>query len=856
MVFNRTDGLNVLFGCGEYVPGTKIIKRIPDGPNPPRIITIGEPTDPFPPIPRRRDDDLIPPRRPGGPGAPGLPSPGNPGQACTYTGYGCFRETTYCPPPNETVIRSITYNCYGVSVFYACSAAPPIDILTDYPYSTPELCEASDECNPDYGYGGPTTGSGGGKPPTTSGGGRTRFFSNCEIEDPEEPDTIYGIPPVALDEEETGGGGGDPPTISIDNIGLEDTRTMVQTYSEASLISIERDSYTGNPASEGAVSFTLADQSGNSLFSNSFSNNANNIYDRKYNIFDYSETNFSPVRNIKYRNIFSDVVSREVSYLLNNINIQSNWDEKYITGLTEDKLVDSLKAELLTAFDSILDINGRPIGRRTFVLNLLSHLVSGKIEQFDSEYYINLANKQKSRDVVTINTSLNQQVRENYVLSLASNNSMSLDTEAYNDTDTKIEVSRMRALLTDVESKFTVQTIDGVERDLNLVDPGLYVDYAQNLGLQENSGPTFDYVSPGEGDGYYYKIETETGNLIPLVLTTEQNNAYYLMSTTRKIGLEILGIDSGYTFEASSSFIDSEYSSGYYEDYQSSAQYYKLDLRSITSERTSSNFVIKSTARYVKLTDADEISDHSKTYGAKTTQLNVNFDDPFFQYVDRSGELTLSMNDISVRNLPTRRTPSGGAILTRSLPDVIIVYPVNLIQDNPTGGRSKIKPAVDETMVVRSLYGQMDFTDTSKPNDRALSRTLIWEAQNAYKYGLIGISDTNNVYYTFDSSKFTNFFNQSPRSEAGKVVNSILNRISRKYSFDHLYWWDIFSRLTTKEFSSLVFKFPSDLTTRLRTNYFGFDIQDYIYNSAQAPSNLTLIDPTVVDPTYLDPNLR
>ena len=430
-----------------------------------------------------------------------------------------------------------------------------------------------------------------------------------------------------------------------------------------------------------------------------------------------------------------------------------------------------------------------------------------------------------------------------------SNNSYAIDYSRYTDRK-QIELARMRFLLTDLESTFDVETIDGTEYQLELEDAGVEVEYAPSL--LENASVSSDYVPPGEGDGYYYKIETDQGDLIPLVLDTQIDKAYYVTNQTRRLALKLLDIDPTYTFTTTVDFIDSEFSSGFSAEYTASAHYFKLDLRTIDSTPTRDSFVENIVATYVKLTDPEEIAEHSKTYGAKVTQFNVEYDDPFLQYADKSGVVTINMNDVTFRQFVPKRTPSNDSIITRNLPDGFILYPVTAIQDNPTGGLSEFQAINNQ--VTRTLVADIDFTlDEIDLSRRALRETLVIDGEGSYSYGLIGIKDTENVYYLYNQSDFPNTFQVQERSPEGNLVYNILEQtLKQKYTFDYLTWWDLYRRLPAKQFSKLIFSMPNLIVDKFYLGWLGVQAKDVLYRNGQAPDNLTEVNANITDPIYLD----
>ena len=836
------DRINVPFACGEFIPGTKSLKDPPlKTPGPPKIIPINRRIPTVPRLPRRDDDPDLPaippdPRTPGGGGGT-PPGPGAvpPGPGPTIPG-GIGPTTPGPGPTTPGGIGPVTPGPGGPTT------PGPVGPVTPGPGDIPPPIRIPT---------GPTT-PGPGDPPDEE---PPRRFTG-------DPTLTYALPvsPVRLEDEGRRGGGGSigEPIINTQTIGLRDrnTNNSAGNIREDQVIAFEQSltntqqgsNGTGNFAgSRSTTNYDLRENSGRSMFSNSFSDNS--LYDPIYNILDHSNSPTVFVSNNKYRNIFGNRVTTEVSYFLNNLEVQANWEERFITGLTIDKLTRSLNNILLEAFDTIVDINGIQVTRNYFISKVFRHLISGTLSNFDDTYYIKLADSISSKTTANITTTRNEQTKKNEVLALMSNNSYAIDYSRYTDRK-QIELARMRFLLTDLESTFDVETIDGTEYQLELEDAGVEVEYAPSL--LENASVSSDYVPPGEGDGYYYKIETDQGDLIPLVLDTQIDKAYYVTNQTRRLALKLLDVDPTYTFTTTVDFIDSEFSSGFSAEYTASAHYFKLDLRTIDSTPTRDSFVENIVATYVKLTDPEEIAEHSKTYGAKVTQFNVEYDDPFLQYADKSGAVTINMNDVTFRQFVPKRTPSNDSIITRNLPDGFILYPVTAIQDNPTGGLSEFQAINNQ--VTRILVADIDFTlDEIDLSRRALRETLVIDGEGSYSYGLIGIKDTQNVYYLYNQSDFPNTFQVQERSPEGNLVYNILEQtLKQKYTFDYLTWWDLYRRLPAKQFSKLIFSMPNLIVDKFYLGWLGVQAKDVLYRNGQAPDNLTEVNANITDPIYLD----
>lgn len=827
------------FGCGEFSPGSKPrLDPPPKRPIPRKIIPIHRRTPTIPPLPRGGEYQIQDPRSPG-PGAPnpgGLP-PGNPG----LPGGGLGPVT---PGPGGPG-----------------TPGPPTPVGPTTP-----------------GPGGP--GTPGPVGPTTPGpGGPGTPGPLGPIEEPPRRDgpgadlTFAIIPTVRLEDEESRGGGGPTTTVSqFSTLRLEDSNNQSNNTSENSLtLSLEDAMSNGGGIQEQSNSQQSANSSASSK---NFPNAKNNItydlrdnsehfgfvsrftggdlYDPIYNILDHSQSQSIFVENRKHRDIFSSRVTIEVSYLLNNLNIRENWEERYITALTPIKLEKSLNSILVEAFNTILDINGSNLSKNYFLNKILNHLINDTLDSFDSEYYINLADSIAYKTSSNIIDTVDDQVRKNNALGIMYNNSKAIDYNLYEGYD-QIDLARMRFLLTDLESNFYVETLDGTEYQLFLRDAGLPVDYATFAG-QENVGASSDYVPPGPGDGYYYLIEDENSNLNALSINNQIDKAYYVTSDARKLSLSILKQDPTFKITATSPLLDSEFSSGYFEQYTTSAQYFKLDLASISSIPTTDSFIEDITAYYVKLTDADELQDHAKTYGGRVVALNVHYDDPIFQYADRQGRLSFNMKDVTFRNFaPTRSTTNK--IVVRNLPDGIVLYPVSNTQDNPMGAYSELESMSDT--VSRTLYADLDIAiEEYDLREAALNETLLADSEGSYSYGLVGIADTQNYYYTFNASSFPNTFTTSGRPPAGNLVYNIVNRIKAKYDFTYLTWWDLYRRLTLKEFSQLIFNLPTIVVSNLYQGWLGFPVKDVLNKSGDELGNLIEINSLIEDPVYLDGRSR
>ena len=856
------------YGCGEFIPGTLVIGTPTSKPPVPRkIIPKHRRTGTGPPLVPGPDYDPIDPRSPN-PGSPGIPTPGSPTPPPPPPGPG----PTTPGPGSQTGPGGTTTPGPGGGPVTPGPGGPgpgggggPISSPTG-----PATPGPSGPTPPRFSPIGPST-PGPGGPGTGGGGGQEEEEEPPRRRFEEPPNLTFAISPtVRLDDEPNGGGGGPITTFaSSPTSRLEDVDNNTNPGVVGSPTLSLQDSQGGGGGSGGILQSnsnqnnfsdpkkiitynfpSLKFNNENSNFSNSISNNNNLIYDPIYNIMDHSTSPITLVSNNLYRNIFKSRVAREVKYLLLSHD-ERNWNERDITGLTLEKISRSLDSLLLEAFNKILNIDGTPVDSSYFLLGIRKHLLNGTINEFNPQYYITLADSVSKREKVVINQSQNQQTKINSVLALLESKSHAIDPRYYRSgTERYIEIARTRFLLSDIESTFDVETIDGTEYQLELHDAGVQVEYADPGGLELLVvQPSSDYVPPGEGDGYYYKIETASGNLLPLILDTQLSSAYYSDPDTRRLALTILGEDPSFRFSASLPYDSSEFGSSYQQNYTAETLYFKLDLRTIINEPTKNKMVESIFTDYILLTDEDAIKDHGKTYGSKVIQLTLQYDDPFFQYAKTAEKMSLNMRDITFRQFPKKRTPSGDAILTRNLPDGIIITPTNLPEDNPLFADSDVL-SFGQT-VTRELIADISFDLV--PDDlfnKALNRVLTWDEEKKFEYGLIGLSDINNFYYLFNRGVFNQSYSVSSRSPEGDMLFRIINRLESKYDFRYLTWWDVYRRLTLSEFRKLNVNFPSALVDAINRNFLGYQIKDVLYGDP--PSNLTEVNSAIDDPIYLD----
>jgi len=778
------------FPCGnEYRPGYRPlpnpIKKPPGGGGgvtgtkkkkiPPPSLPRWDPTDPLPPNPGApggpgQANPAPPNPGGGGPGGGGgntggvLP-PGTPGPPTPFTLFRCEPYKVYCPTGEEKETR---YKCVSFQSFLGVGGAPPGEKW----FST--LLECQNDCS---------------KPRPTTGTRR----DPC----PTEVGEIYSVINPPQPPGETG------------TVGLGDTNVNTRITRRSIGIADLRDSVGRGSGTE-------------SFFNNLRlgSNVGQPQYDPVRNIFDYSRVESQGyVSNNKYLSILNKRIAREIYYILDSYNRTDGWKERYILSLDSTKVYNSLSDEFRLYTSNLLSCDGQLIPQSYFVNAIYDHIINNTLDQVDISYYRTLYERSRNKTILSISEG---EARDDttFVMNYVKSKMLSADPNSYTEPQHQIEIARLKFLPTDVNVRLAVETVDNSETEIFLDNPGVPVTEQES---------TETHVSLGEGDGYYILLENEQGlqesllppGFEPILLRTSLSFSYYLPLQDRKTALTLLGEDSLLTFSVSSTLLNSELSSGYQEVYLAEPKYFKLDLESIEDNLNPHSFVNNVKANYVKVTDTSEATEHSKTYGAKVLKVNVPFDDAFFQYADVAGLVNLNYNEITFRSADKNQSPVGNQILLRSLPDALVIYPARTTEEKPFNVYSDITD-ITESHVVREYTADIDIALLS---DRDINRPSLpyqftYNLLGDFSYGLAGLVDTQNILYVYEPSNFNVSYQVSGRPAVGDVIYNILeNLIKAKYSFSYLTWWDLYRRLTIKQFVKFINNVPQFFIDQLANTW-------------------------------------
>ena len=764
------------FNCGEYRPGQQPINVPPiSPPNPPIIIPGGSnPQLPrFPQFPVRIPNTREPriPNTSGGPGGGGQPgqtgggqpgggNPGQPGQSQpfpqTHPGakYRCTEGKFYCPDDSylpEAQRRVIL-------IRRLCSIC--------YPLLNPET--GTYQYEPDCVY------------PT---------LQNCQS--------------VCKDQ-------------STPQNCIEPIRQFPQSESQQPVRQIEqRPNQVVIPVVTVEIDPNIISNQVQVVLEPNSSNTQPVLYHPELNIFEHQPTTEIVLQyNTLYPQVFRNQVAQEVAYFLNNENSISNWDERIVQNLSNQRIEQSLLPTLIEVFDRITYPGGLVVGREPFIQAVKRHLLTGTMVEFQPEHFIQTYNAQSSNQRISIKPARDRETAERAALGLAQLASIPADTNKLQSIELW-QVRRQRRLNEDIGARIPICPIDNESNDL----------FAGNAGICTT---TEDYGSiplqNGNGDGYYLYLNTVAGGCKPLQYTSNIANTFYVQNELRNTALNVAGVDFGITLTAQST-TQHELTAGDQNQITFEPLYMALELSSVSGIPDSNSLVDTTTARYSLLTDQTLINEHTDSNGFAVTRANLDYRDPLYRYIKETSSVTLEQKDLTFRSFDENVSIVNGAVLSRNIPFALVVTPVNGSKFNPFNGSSKITDF--GTTVTRSIrmvpdiqYGDRD----PKPNQ--LQQVNLFD-EGSLRVGIAEPNDGQNITYRFYASSpaltntiLTGNTYQSTVPQVSSygmsyLVKDVVDYLVSSQNPEVMSWFDVYRRMPLNRFGELLYDNNQDLLNQL-----------------------------------------
>lgn len=572
-----------------------------------------------------------------------------------------------------------------------------------------------------------------------------------------------------------------------------------------------------------------------------------NVYDPIYNFFSKKPNNkTSYVKNNFRLDIFGKYISKEVNTIIShNLSENKFWKEELLSDLTIPKIAISLNSDLLKSINSIHSVDNTLINPNNIYEVIRKLLLTNKLDEFDPNFYINLAQTQSKDKLVEYRRSSSLDVQETAGIGIATNNSISADHKNY-ENQAKFKILRQKRLNTDIDTNLSITTSSTISVPLQDAGVPIYQIDASNI---------FTFVPIGIGDDYFIPVYSPEEVKIPL--NTQINNALLVPERVREVTLKAFNSDSSYTLIASSLVGQHEFNSSYELSGSLEPMYFALDLSSIEDLDKSNPLIDKLKAKYRLLTNNQEIQNHVYNYGYTVSRFNIDFRDPFAYYIRDTQQFDFIQNDLTFRyfNLNVSGTLNKDLILTRTLPFGIVVVPGCGSQHNPFHGMSRLEN-LDNNKVVRTIKGlaTIDRSDTNPKEFVILSSVTTDNIQNNvpedyYEY-------SNKFYYVFDPNTYLNTYyykgqytSEKPNNIVIKkpitshVVNNIVDTLKTAYNPLELKWFDVYSRMSFTEICDLFYESTYDYFNKLETGWRNILIKPVLRTSKETKS---YIDPTII----------
>jgi hypothetical protein len=566
------------------------------------------------------------------------------------------------------------------------------------------------------------------------------------------------------------------------------------------------------------------------------------IYDLRYNFttHGFDRDNIALIYNGIYPKIFSEKISSIVAYFLVHRD-GTAWDEVHINELRGDysHIIESLNPDLNLIFNNLTYPTGRKINPNNFYEGLIELLITGKLEEFDFNYFEDLYAYQSRTEVIEYEKDpTNDELNSKVALGIIAESIVPADPEerAF-DIDKREDdfAWNTKAFLTDVSAHVPVIGSDGVSYALDARDSGLPITLADG---------TTHILYEGSGHGTYFPIEIPTDSGGSKIVALEPNTS---LASTYFTPIDALAqaahlLDEDTIMRLSVSSAASEFDSDYVPIGTTSSMYLSLDLSSLSGTTSTDNPLVNNIkCSYTLMNDLDEIKQHSIGAGTLATEIFFHIEDPIATYLSGSGKCELDLINIDFTAFVGNKAPMGEQIIARGIvPRALIIQPATGSRYTPFHTKSKIEKIYrDGDGAVKAIRScdLVPYMDTSKEETKhALTRKHTFVEHKTFGLGPIGTLkskhrggeyDVDRSYFEYETSAvagnyyfsggtYTSSVPDIPDPPTTKLVNDIIGTLKSNYKYTHFTWWDIFRRLKLFDFGRLQLEITDEVLKALQ----------------------------------------
>lgn len=569
------------------------------------------------------------------------------------------------------------------------------------------------------------------------------------------------------------------------------------------------------------------------------------VYDTEYNIFNFTSDNLTRLTSNSLRlDIFNNTVAEEVSYFLRKYQDNTNdWSEKYYFNLTPEKLSLSLRKDLNDALQSIHYPDNTLIPQKEFLETLKSLLISGRLNEFDPNFYIELSRQQANDELLLIEGTVDEVVSEQASLTLTLNGVQPTKEDIYKSAN-KFRVLRQKRLNTDIGVKVDVELLDGSAIQIPFEDAGI---------TAESIASTEDAVPVGVGDGYFLDVSTlQDTKQVPL--DNLNDFAVYTPEAVRFTALKAVN-DDPYTYlTVSSSSSYNEFLNAY-SIAEVDSLFFELDLSTAKIVNDENSLINEIHGTYKLVTSQYRINKLLINYGFNISKVCLDYRDPLFTYAYTTSSFETKVKDVTFRNFDFYLSGNyiDDRILTRNIPFAIVLVPGCGSRHNPFNNESEITSIINNNIVVRQIsvmptirltdYGLLDDSLLEYETDETVS-----PPPDYYGY-------STKLFYNYDPSNYvgTYYYNGEYRNSRpveitntqpilGKIIKEVVDPLIQSYSPRELKWFDIFSRLTYDELGQYILSNGLDTLKSYIKNTYDISVKDVLATDKDSKTGLIVTD--------------
>jgi len=563
------------------------------------------------------------------------------------------------------------------------------------------------------------------------------------------------------------------------------------------------------------------------------------VYDSDFNFFMYGfsdQYDLEPVVNHKYLKIFGKTISPVVEYFLEcEKRPEQEWDEIYVNELllNENHIIQSLNSDLNLVFNNLTYSTGKKVDPYDLYTGLTELLITGKLSEFDPNYYLSVYNNQRETEITEYTISEDDSTNDSVALGILAESIIPADPTKHTDENRHFDfVANTKLFLEDINANIPIILEDGTTVPLESTNDGVVI--VSNNGTEEVSS----ILSPGIGYGNYFAMSsTDMGGTHALMMQTELSNAYLTPIDALERAANLIGKDTNMKISVSSvsaSNFPHEFESSFSIPTTTDATYFALETSNITSKTSADNHMINELKCSYKVMASSSVSAHSIEAGTQVTEVFLHYNDPIRTYLSDSGYCELDLINIDFHAFEEKKAPLNGEIIVRgNIPKALVFIPAMGSRYNPFHAKSKIENIFNDNggaqIVTRSCEFAPYLEEVSPRNIQHVStRKYTYPTYGTYGRGILGVRKENHPLGDFDVD--ATFFEYELSGKVGyetlfyadgvytssapdvvtpptaKVVTEVIGSLKEKYKYTHFTWWDIFRRLKIAEYASLQFE--------------------------------------------------